>query len=279
METLIATSTAGRWQQRLHAVPPIAWLGLHAAALWTHWRWAGARLADGSDDPLGLAALAVLAWMVLRLAPDLRGNPRPAWMAAALALSVFATVAVFAAPPLVGALLAVLALACGLRAFIPDGRPTLGLAGLAVLSLPIVSSLQFYAGHPLRVVTAQASTWLLQLGGMDATREGTAMRVDGQLVIVDAPCSGVQMVWLAYFTACTAAAWLGVADRRLLRCLPWVGLAVMAGNVARNTVLVAMEATGTRPGELMHQAVGLWVLGVVCLGVVAIVRRAGHGDR
>jgi len=60
-----------------------------------------------------------------------------------------------------------------------------------VLALPLVSSLQFYAGYPLRLITAQASTWLLQAGGWTAARSGTAMLVDGRLVIVDAPCSGL----------------------------------------------------------------------------------------
>jgi hypothetical protein len=32
---------------------PLLCLAAFAAALWPHWRWAAARLADGSDDPLG----------------------------------------------------------------------------------------------------------------------------------------------------------------------------------------------------------------------------------
>jgi len=68
--------------------------------------------------------------------------------------------------------------------------------------------IRFYAGYPLRVVTAQVSTWALQLGGMDAVRAGASMQVDGRLIMVDAPCSGVQMVWLAYFCACAVAALL-----------------------------------------------------------------------
>src|SRR5205085_12301514 len=156
---------------------------LQATALWTHWRGAAARVADGSDERLGVVALAALLWAVARQARTLRGNPHAGWLAAALALSLAATAAVFNAPPLVGALMAALALACGLRAFMPSGRAALPLAGLAVLALPLISSLQFYAGYPLRVLTAQLSTWLLQLGGMDASRLGSAMVVDGRLVI------------------------------------------------------------------------------------------------
>ena len=273
MSLVIPTSPAGRWQARFDAVPPLAWLGLQAAALWIHWRWAAARVVDGSDDPLGVVALLVLVWMVVRLSPSLRAAPRPGWLALALALSVVATTSVFIAPPLVGALLAVLALVAGLCAFMPAGSATLPLAGLAVLALPLMSSLQFYAGYPLRVVTAQLSTWGLQLAGVDALRSGSAMWVEGRLIVVDAPCSGVQMVWMAYFCACTVAALCGIGDRRFLRKLPWIGVVVLAGNVLRNSVLVWLEARGA-VAEAVHQGVGLAVLAGVCLVVVAIVNGA-----
>lgn len=274
MNHVIATSRAGRWQQRLDAVPPVAWLALHAAALWTHWRWAAARVADGSDDPLGLAALLLLLWQVLRLAPEMRAHPRPPWLAAALVLSLAATAGVFVAPPLLAALLAALALACGLQAFMPASRASAPLAGLAVLALPVMSSLQFYAGYPLRVLTAQLSTWALQLAGLDAQRSGATMQVAGRLIIVDAPCSGVQMLWMAYFCACAVAAFGGLRDRRFIRRLPWVGLIVLAGNVLRNSMLVWLEARRAAVPEAVHQVVGLLVLGIVCAAVVLLMRGA-----
>jgi exosortase/archaeosortase family protein len=270
--TLICTHPAGCWQGRFETVPPLAWLALQATALWPHWRWAAARVADGSDDPLGLAALAVLAAMVFKLEPLLRGTPRPAWLIAALSATVAATLAALSLPPLVGALFAALAMAAGLRAFMPSGHALLPMAGLAVLALPVVSSLQFYAGYPLRVVTAQLSTWLLQVIGFAAERSGTAMLVQGQLVIVDAPCSGVQMVWMAYFCAFTVAAFGGLRDRALLARLPWVGVLVLAGNVLRNSVLVALESQQAQVSEAVHQGVGLAVLVLVGSAVVAVMQ-------
>ena len=272
MNSTMSTDTVGRWQARFDAVPPLAWLALQAAALWPHWRWAAARVADGSDDPLGVAALATLLCAVWRLEPTLRGTPRLGWLVLALVTSVLATLAALCAPPLLGALLAALAVAAGLRAFMPGGQAMLPLAGLAVLALPLVSSLQFYAGYPLRVVTAQASTWLLQGMGLAAQRSGTAMQVEGRLVIVDAPCSGVQMVWMAYFCACAVAAFQSTRDRVFVRRLPWVGALVLCGNVLRNSVLVALEATQVSVPEAVHQGVGLGVLALVCAAVVCVMR-------
>jgi exosortase/archaeosortase family protein len=239
----IATCSTGRFQQRLLSAPPITWLALLAAAHWTHWRWAAARLSDGSDDPLGLAAVLVLVWALLRHAGELRAQPRPLWLGVSMALSVTATAAVWWLPPLIGALLA----------------------------LPLVSSMQFYAGYPLRVVTAELSTWGLRALGFVAERTGSAMQVDGQLIIVDAPCSGVQMVWMAYFCACTMALWRDLRDAQFLRRLPFIGLLVLLGNVLRNTVLVGLQASHVELTEWAHQGVGLAVLALVCAAVCGLM--------
>src|SRR4051812_12832391 len=71
-----ATPAEGRWNLR-----PLLCLVAFALALWPHWRWAAARLGDGSDDPLGLAALAMLAIAFGRFAPRLRAEPAPGWLA------------------------------------------------------------------------------------------------------------------------------------------------------------------------------------------------------
>lgn len=271
----VQTSAPGRWLAACDRVPPLAWLGLQAAALWPHWRWATARLADGSDDPLGLAAIVVLGFALWRLAPRLRSAPSRAWLLVAMAGTLLATLAAMLAPPLLAACVAVLALVAGLCAFVPSGTPLLPLAGLSVLALPVVSSLQFYAGFPLRVVTAQLSTWALQIGGMAAERSGTAMLVEGRLVIVDAPCSGVQMVWMAYFCACTVAWWCGLDNHSFLKRAAFVGVIVLAGNVLRNSVLVVLEARQANVPALWHEAIGLVVLALVCAAVARVV----HGGR
>lgn len=247
---------------------PFAWLGLQLFALWPHWVWYWQRLVDGSDEPLGACALLALLVLVARLAPRLRQQPDTRWITAAAVLSLASAIATTVATPLFAALVAVLALAAGLAAWLPRTVPRIPYAGLLVLSLPLLSSLQFYAGYPLRVVTAQLSCWVLQLAGLPAARSGSALLVSGRLIIVDAPCSGIQMAWMAYFAAFATAATCTLRDRTLLRRLPLVGLLVLVGNTLRNTILVSWEATGTAPGEGLHQGIGLVVLAAVCLLVL-----------
>ncbi|MET0540397.1 MAG: exosortase Q [Variovorax sp.] len=254
------------WAIRLDRAPAAGWLALQAAALMPTWLWMAARLRDGSDDPLGLLALATLAAGIWLLRHDLRASPRLGWLALAAVGTVAAALLRPAWAPLAASLLAVLSLACGLMAFLPRRVPGLPVAGLAVLSLPLLSSLQFFAGYPLRVVTAEASRWLLA-PGFDVVREGSSLLVDGRLVIVDAPCSGVQMVWLGYFTACAVALWAGRGDRAFLARLPVVSLLVLAGNILRNSVLIACEGAGRPLAPWAHDAFGLLVLAVVCSGI------------
>jgi exosortase/archaeosortase family protein len=167
-------------------------------------------------------------------------------------------------------MLAALALAAHLFAWLPDRVPRAPLAGLALLALPLVASLQFYIGYPLRVFTAEFSAWLLQAAGIDAERSGAAMTVHGQLVIVDAPCSGVQMAWLAYFAACTVAAFTTLRDGAFVHRLPLVGLLVLTGNVLRNSLLVALEARPQRLDPVWHEAIGIALL-VVVIGLTVRV--------
>jgi exosortase/archaeosortase family protein len=250
------------------SVTAAGWLAMHAVALWPHGVWAARRVADGSDDPLGLVALAVLLLWSWQVRESLRATPRLIWLGAAAALTLVATAALFVVPPLVAALLAALALSAHALAWLPDRSPRAALVGLALLALPLVASLQFYAGYPLRVFTAQFSAWLLQAAGIAAERSGAAMTVNAQLVIVDAPCSGVQMAWLAYFAACSVALFTRRRDGAFLRRLPLVSLLVLAGNVLRNTTLVALEARPEPLAPWAHEAIGVvWLVVVVGLSV------------
>ena len=256
------------------------WLALQALALWPHGAYLIERALDGSDDPLGLCALAAAGLLVARQARRLRLSPRLGWLSASILLGLGANAAwVLAAPALLAGMLAAGALSAALAAWWPAGRPLAPLAGLLLLALPLIASLQFYVGWPLRVVTAELSSWGLQVAGLEAARSGASMLVNSRLVIVDAPCSGVQMAWFGYFVACAGAAWTSLPDARFVRRLPLVGAIVLIANVLRNSVLVALEARPERLSGAAHQAIGLACLALACGAVAALmcdVRGTAH---
>jgi MYXO-CTERM domain-containing protein len=255
-------------------------LALLAAALWPTAWWMGRRMLDGSDEPLGALALAALALLLWHCRSRLRAAPRLGWLASALALAAASTAVLGHVPPLLSSLLGLLALGAGLVAFLPPAVATAPVLGLSLLSLPLLASLQFYAGYPLRVITAEASRWLLA-AGFEVERSGASLRVDGQLVMVDAPCSGVQMLWLGYFTACAVALHAGRRDAAFLARLPVVSVLVLAGNVLRNSVLVAFEGAGRQLPGWAHQGVGLAALAAVCAAIAWVMHapRGGHHVR
>lgn len=260
------------WVDRL---PAWAWLACAVVALTPVWLWSAARLLDGSDDPLGIVALIALVMLIARDRDRFSESPRIGWLALATVLAAAAVIGAAWLPPLIRGVLAVLAVCAMLLAVRNLTQPLLALSGLALLALPLLSSLQFFVGYPLRVVTAEASAWLLALFGVAVERNGSALEVAGRLVMVDAPCSGIQMAWIAYFTACAAAAWLRTPDARFFRRVPLVGVTVLAGNIVRNTLLVVKEAELAQWPEWTHDVIGLATFAAVCALVLWYIARAG----
>ena len=256
--------------------PAWLWLLLPALALWPAWEWSVRRMGDGSDDPFGIVALFALALMLWRERRQLSAAPRLPWLLSALLLCALVALAP-GLPPLLRAVLAVLALFGAVLALRTPGQALLAWLGLGLLALPIMSSLQFFVGYPLRVLTAEVSAWLLRAGGLEVLRQGSTLEVAGQLVMVDAPCSGIQMAWVAYFTAFATAAWLRLSDRQLLRRLPLLGGLVLAGNILRNSVLVLQETGRLDWPGWMHEGTGLLVFVAVCALVLRYVAAGATG--
>lgn len=270
MHSLLRIPAFVRLGIRVDTAPTGVWLALLALAIWPTARWMGQRMLDGSDEPLGGLAMAALCILVWHCRGRLRAAPRLGWLAFALAGTVASSALLGIVPPLLSSLIGLLALGAGLAAFLPNFVATAPMFGLSLLSLPLLASLQFYAGYPLRVITAEASRWLLS-PGFAVERSGATLKVDGQLVIVDAPCSGVQMLWLAYFTGCVVALYCGRRNAGFLTRLPLISILVLGGNVVRNTVLVTLQASGGHLAGWAHEAIGLLVLAAVCAAIARVM--------
>jgi exosortase/archaeosortase family protein len=257
--------------RRIASISIKLWLALLLAAVWPPLHWMATRLLwDGSDEPLGLVALLALVGLGVWQRRGWRRTPGTSWLALMLALVLGASIGWGTLPPLVCALWVMLAFAAGLLAVLPGSVAAVPVLGLALLSLPLMASLQFYAGYPLRLLVAEMSRWLL-CGFFQIEREGVVLRVEGQQVLVDAACSGVQLVWMGYFTACAVALMVGRGNASFLSRLPAVGLIILAGNVLRNTLLVATQADGVSVPEWAHQGIGLLVLAAVCATIATLM--------
>jgi len=221
------------------------------AAGWPVLNWFALRLNDGSDEPWGLAALAAAAlfapWRSWR-------EPLPArrlvWLCALLA---FYSVAFPWMPPLVRALLLVTAL--GITAA-DRGFPA-AWWGLLVLSLPVVATLQFYLGYPLRLLTTRLCVPLIALGGHTAHAAGTTLHWAGERVVIDAPCSGIRMLWTGLFFAACLACWHRLDARRTLALMRLAGIVLFLANVVRATLLFFIETGLWSVPSGSHEGAGL----------------------
>ncbi len=234
--------------------PLESWMiGLCVLAFWPVWRWYAHRLMDGSDDPWGLAALALAvlsfclhskgeATEAMSLGETPGRGSSPFSIKASIVFLLCYSAGYSMLTPLPRALLALGCIATMLSAARFDKRLHVGFAGLLLLSLPVVASLQFYLGYPLRSLTAMIAAPLLRMNGLAVTPQGTALNWAGRLIEIDAPCSGVKMVWAILLLCFTLICFLRLNSRRAAELMLLSLVLILSGNVLRSTALFYLEA-------------------------------------
>ena len=140
---------------------------------------------------------------------------------------------------------------------------------LLLLALPVIASLQFYLGYPLRLATAHAAAPLLGLGGIDAAAAGAALLWHGQTVLVDPPCAGIGMLWVGSWSAALLSYLNGASARRTLLNGIFAAVVVFAANVLRNVLLFFPEAGLLQAPAWLHAAIGLAAFAAALLPIVA----------
>lgn len=239
-------------------------LAAMCVALWPVWLWYAAGSADASNDYTGLLAAATAIAMVWR-APA----AQPVTSALALPAGLLALYAIGAAAgvaPIVAALLAALALAALASAWRLGRRMDAALLALCVLSLPIAASLQFYCGYPLRILAGSLTVAMLRMNGIAVAREGAMLAWNDQLIAIDAPCSGVKMLWAGLYLACALAASYRLPAARTMAALALACAVVVAANAVRAAALFHTEAGLLQLPPWAHQASG-----VVCFIAAALL--------
>jgi exosortase len=244
-------------------------LAAQVACFWPVWNWYLHRLNDGSDEPWAIAALLaaiVLSWPRHGLVFEVRDR---LIIGGTVLTGIYALIAPFA-PPLVRALFALAALGCTWISVSGTRQKSPAILGLFALSVPLIASLQFYAGFPMRVLTAGGATALLNLCGASVTRAGTSMVSGTQVVLVDAPCSGVRMLWAASVLCCVLVTLRErVSWRAMLIALASVLPIVLIGNILRATLLFVVQTGEHAPPPVAHSMIGVGLF--VLIGVLLLV--------
>ncbi len=244
---------------------------LQSIAFWPVWRWYAQRMLDGSDEPWGIFALATALAIVAYQGIPRTLSVRAMGVATSLALVYVMGYAVL--PPLVRAAPAVLALSVTLAA--SGGRTQQpGIAGLLLLSLPLIASLQFFGGFPIRAVTAWISSHILGLFGIDVRPQGTLLYWLGEVIAVDAPCAGIKMLWTALYLNFALAAWRELGFFATWLSTSFTLFCVFVGNVLRATLLFFTESgLVVDAPEGTHSAIGLALFAPVAAAVYLFHQR------
>ena len=249
------------------------------AAGWDAWRWYVARVTAVPEEAATLAVLAVLlvflsAPRILRREPDFSVPLLPV----AALLAAYAASHAFA-PPLIRCAIATTAALTPLALAAFRGRPPLAFWGLIALAMPVLPSLQFATGYPMRIASAALTAALLQGQGLYVAREGTFLIWRGEMVQFDAPCSGVNMLWAGLLLTLVACVLFRLsAPRTAVAATVCVAVTIVA-NALRAASLFYVEA-GFLPWATppwWHEGAGLVAFAMGAAAMLWAVMRLNAG--
>lgn len=270
METRITTvrpaklaAANGILRRALSGRHPAGIAALQAVACWPVWPWYVARVRDGSDEPWCVLALLAAFALILR-GGETSTRQMTSFAIPAALLVAYAAAAVWL-PPIFGAAFAFLAVGSSLLYWRHGSFFDAGIWGLLLLGTPLMASVQFYLGYPLRVVAGRLAAPLIHLSGFTVTVEGTLLNWGGRLVEIDAPCSGIRMLWAGMFLTCVLAAAYRLPPRTTLVYGAAAAAAVVLANVMRAAALFYIEAEILAFPPWAHAAVGLVVFAWMAL--------------
>ncbi len=224
-------------------------------ALWPVIDWYTKRLLDGSDEKFGvLALITAIGYLLTQRANDRQA--RIPLLTLSLLMLVYLCSYVFL-PSILRAAIAITLLGVLCSHYFLGRGLTPALWGLLLLSLPLMASLQFFLGYPLRWLVGDVAAHLLQLNGLAVTHTGTLLNWDGGSVSIDAPCSGIKMMWFGFYLCLTLACVYRMRLARLLALsLMTLGI-IIAANILRATALFYIESGLIPMPAWAHDGVGM----------------------
>jgi exosortase/archaeosortase family protein len=243
-------------------------IALQLAAFWSVWRWYAMRAAGSGEDAWGVLALIaalVLCWFKRK---EVEKNPSLALPIA----STFLYIVTFPfLPQLLRAALAVTTIAVTLSQLFFKKRFHIGLFVLLLLSLPLIASLQFYLGYPLRLIVGYVAAPLLRIGGFAVYAEGSCLNWGGKLIWIDAPCSGIKMLWAGLFLTAVLVCFYELRTMKSLLAFLTAFVVIIIGNIFRALALFYVEAGIIKTPSWMHEGVGVVSFALVGIAIVSFI--------
>src|SRR6266568_67705 len=242
------------------------------AATWDAWRWYVQRVWESPEEAASLA-MTVAFLGALGVARRSKETVRLPLVPVALLLAAFAA-SYGMLPPIARAAIAIAAtLFCGHLAAFKE-HPPVAFWGLVALALPVVPSLQFVLGYPMRLVCAALSVGLLQAHGLAVTRQGTFLSWRDELIQFDAPCSGVNMLWAGLLLTLMGCVLFRFNVFKVMIAVALSFVLAIACNVLRATSLFYVEAGLVPHAQAWwHEGIGIAAFAVSAAATLWLLTR------
>lgn len=237
-------------------------------AFWQVWIWYTKRTIDISDEPWGLLALFTALFFLLSSKvtnKNIFEQKKHLYILTSMLL-IYSLAGNYMAD-IIKAGLAVMAICYTLCLYKLNKPFNLSILGLLFLSLPIIPSLQFYLGYPLRIFASGIVIFLLKLNGFFVTAEGTCLKWGNQNICIDVPCAGIQMLWTGLYLCFTIAYIYKLTSRETILLFFFSSFAIIMSNVFRATALFYTELKIFNLPDFAHQGIGLVVFFITAVSI------------
>jgi exosortase len=250
-------------------------LALAIMAFWPVAKWYFLRTSQSPEELSGLFAILVAIFFVAgsKSRRDADFTDRSVYAHAFVLILCYALSYHFV-PPLIRAIIAMTALTRIVSSLFLKKKFHSGLWILLMLSLPVIPSLQFYLGYPLRAAVAQIALPLIRMSGFAVTREGACFHFGEQLIWIDAPCSGIQMLWAGLLLAAACSCFKNLDSLRTAFVLSAACMMAVFANAIRSAALFFMEAHIVKAPAWFHEGIGILVFMTLGFFILWLAHRA-----
>lgn len=241
---------------------------LQIVAFWSVWQWYFLRLSASSEEFYGVVSLLAIAVICLKYGNAEEGFPNLKLIIVSLLL--YAVTFDFL-PPIFRAAVAVTSLTFSISGIFFRQRFHFGIWILFLLGLPVINSLQFYLGYPMRVFVGEATVFLLKTNGLQVFREGVALNFAEQTVWIDAPCSGIKMLWSGFFLTASLMTIFKFRFLKSVLAMLSAFVIILIGNTFRATSLFYLETGIFKMPSFAHEGIGVIVFVFTAIAIVLII--------
>ncbi|MFN0318383.1 MAG: archaeosortase/exosortase family protein [Burkholderiales bacterium] len=232
-------------------------LMLVTAACWDGWRWLFHRIEMAPEEGLALVLVVVLFVVTHLRQPAPWGAHKPPLVFLTAVLAVYAASQSFA-PPIVRSTLAVMAALACLHSLLFANQPPVTFWALVALAMPVLPSLQFMLGYPMRVACAALTVMFLRAQGHAVTREASNLIWRGDTIQFDAPCSGVSMLRAGLLLTLMGCAMMRLSIWKTLAAMAICTVLAIVCNALRASSLFYFEAgLLAQPASWWHEGTGI----------------------